>query len=74
MNRREKRQVQAAGIDLAYLDSLIKKETKLIFDKSFELMDIHLYNSLRENRISDERAKKIMADFQEKIMKAKDAE
>ena len=58
-----------ANID--YVNQLVKERATKTFDAAWEAMDTHLYESIRANRVSHERAIKIMGEFQTRLIEEK---
>jgi len=54
-----------------YVNQQVKERATKTFDIAWETMDTHLYESIRANRVSHERAIKIMGEFQTRLIEEK---
>ena len=68
MNRKQRRQLDKMGANIEYINQLVKERTERIFDAAWQTMDTHLYESIRANRVSHDRAIRIMGEFQSKLL------
>ena len=60
------------GANIEYINQLVKERTERIFDAAWQTMDTHLYESIRANRVSHDRAIRIMGEFQSKLLADKE--
>ena len=72
MNRKQRRQLDKMGANIEYVNQLVKERTERIFDAAWQTMDTHLYESIRANRVSHDRAIRIMGEFQSKLLADKE--
>ena len=72
MNRKQRRQLDKMGANIDYVNQLVKERTERIFDAAWQTMDTHLYESIRANRVSHDRAVRIMGEFQSKLLADKE--
>lgn len=72
MNRKQRRQLDKMGANIDYINQLVKERTERIFDAAWQTMDTHLYESIRANRVSHDRAIRIMGEFQSKLLADKE--
>ena len=72
MNRKQRRQLSKMNANIDYVNQLVKERATKTFDLAWETMDSHLYESIRANRVSHERAIKIMGEFQARLIEEKE--
>ena len=72
MNRKQRRQLSKMNANIDYVNQLVKERTEKVFDAAWEIMDTHLYESIRANRVSHDRAIKIMGEFQTRLLEEKE--
>lgn len=72
MNRKQRRQLTKMGANIEYVNQLVKERATKTFDVAWEAMDTHLYESIRANRVSHDRAIRIMGEFQSKLLADKE--
>ena len=72
MNRKQRRQLSKMNANIDYVNQLVKERATKTFDLAWEAMDTHLYESIRANRVSHDRAIKIMGEFQTRLIEEKE--
>lgn len=72
MNRKQRRQLSKMNANIDYVNQLVKERATKTFDAAWEAMDTHLYESIRANRVSHDRAIKIMGEFQTRLLEEKE--
>ena len=72
MNRKQRRQLSKMNANIDYVNQLVKERATKTFDAAWEAMDAHLYESIRANRVSHDRAIKIMGEFQTRLIEEKE--
>jgi hypothetical protein len=68
MNRADRRRLTRLDVAVADVAEVVKREAQERFNIAFSIMIETVFESLRENRISAERANKILSDVSVKII------